>query len=62
MHTIDAQCASLIPQGPGYDGKINVTNQVCTTVGSMPGQATVSGSRYVELSYGYEFSHLWRVS
>lgn len=62
MHTINAQCATLIPQGPGYDGMIGIANQVCTTVGSQPGSATVSGSTYVDLSYGYTYSHLWRVS
>ncbi|KAI0703005.1 pleiotropic drug resistance ABC transporter [Cytidiella melzeri] len=60
LHTINAQCSVLIPQGPGYDGKISVANQVCTSVGSLPGQSTVSGSRYAELSYGYSYSHLWR--
>ncbi|CCM02003.1 uncharacterized protein FIBRA_04077 [Fibroporia radiculosa] len=59
FHTINAQCASLIPSGPGYEN-VSITNQVCTTVGSEPGQATVNGLRYVELSFGYSYSHLWR--
>jgi ATP-binding cassette, subfamily G (WHITE), member 2, SNQ2 len=61
MHTIDAKCATLIPQGPGYDGQVALANQVCTSVGSVQGQATVSGPRYAQLSYGYVYSHLWRV-
>lgn len=59
FHTLNGQCASLIPQGPGYEG-ISINNQVCTTVGSLPGQATVDGNRYVKLSYNYSYSHLWR--
>lgn len=59
FHTLVAECASLIPQGPGYEN-ISIMNQVCTTVGSVPGQATVSGTSYVELSYNYSYSHLWR--
>lgn len=60
FHTLDGQCASLVPQGPGYEN-VSLANQVCTTVGSVPGQLTVNGMRYVELSYGYAYSHLWRV-
>lgn len=59
FHTLNGQCATLIPQGPGYEG-VSLENQVCTAVGSLPGQATVNGNRYVELSYGYSYSHLWR--
>ncbi len=61
LHKVEAQCATLIPQGPGYDGKITLANQVCTALGSEPGQPLVSGNRYVQLSYGYSYSHLWRV-
>ncbi|EKM53332.1 uncharacterized protein PHACADRAFT_259626 [Phanerochaete carnosa HHB-10118-sp] len=59
FHTLDGQCASLIPSGPGYEG-ISIDNQVCTTLGSLPAQATVDGNRYVLLSFGYEYAHLWR--
>ncbi|KAI0767296.1 pleiotropic drug resistance ABC transporter [Fomes fomentarius] len=59
FHTVDAQCATLVPQGPGYEG-VSVANQVCTTVGSSPGSSTVSGLKYIELAYNYSYSHLWR--
>lgn len=59
FHTLNGQCATLIPQGPGYEG-ISLQNQVCTAVGSLPAQATVDGNRYVELSFGYSYAHLWR--
>ncbi|GJE86387.1 pleiotropic drug resistance ABC transporter [Phanerochaete sordida] len=60
FHTLQASCAALIPSGPGYDGRVAVENQVCSTIGSVAGQATVDGNRYVELSYDYSHSHLWR--
>ncbi|KAI0089451.1 pleiotropic drug resistance ABC transporter [Irpex rosettiformis] len=60
MHTIHAECSTLIPQGPGYDGIVSIDNQVCTSVGSQPGQSTVSGELYAHLSFGYAYSHLWR--
>lgn len=61
FHTLDGACASLIPQGPGYEN-ITLANQVCTTVGSLPGQAFVNGMRYVNLSFEYYYKDLWRVS
>ncbi|OSD01072.1 pleiotropic drug resistance ABC transporter [Trametes coccinea BRFM310] len=59
FHTIHADCSVLVPQGPAY-GNITLANQVCTTVGSVPGSLTVSGTNYIALSYGYSYSHLWR--
>ena len=61
FHTINGTCSTVIPQGPGYEN-VTIANQVCTTVGSLPGQTYVSGSRFLELSYEYSLSHLWRVS
>ena len=61
MHSIHAECSTLIPQGPDYEG-VSINNQVCTSVGSQPGQSTVSAALYAQLSYGYLYSHLWRVS
>ena len=60
FHTLDGDCSTLVPSGPGYEG-VSVINQVCTVLGSQPGQATVSGSAYLGLSFGYYFKNLWRV-
>lgn len=60
FHTLDGQCSAILPQGPGYEN-ITIQNQVCATVGAVPGQATVSGIKYVNLSFGYSYDHLWRV-
>ncbi|KIP01968.1 hypothetical protein PHLGIDRAFT_130987 [Phlebiopsis gigantea 11061_1 CR5-6] len=59
FNTLDGECSALIPQGPGYEN-ITLANQVCTTVGSVSGQATVNGSRYLALSFRYSHTHLWR--
>ncbi|KAF8997054.1 pleiotropic drug resistance ABC transporter [Cyathus striatus] len=58
FRTLKGKCASLVPQGPGYEN-ITIDNQVCTTVGAVPGQDYVDGLRYVELSYGFLWSNTW---
>ena len=60
FHTLNGVCSSLVPQGPGYEN-IGLANQVCTAVGSQAGQAFVNGNTFVKLSYGYSYSHVWRV-
>ncbi|KAG1859895.1 ABC-2 type transporter-domain-containing protein [Suillus tomentosus] len=59
FHTLNATCSTLVPQGPGYEN-VSLANQVCTTVGSLPGLITVDGNRFVNMSYGYSYSDLWR--
>ena len=60
FHTINGTCTTLVPSGPGYENA-TLANQVCTTIGSQPGMATVPGDAYTYLSYGYSYSHLWKV-
>jgi len=59
FHTINAECATLVPSGPGYEN-VQIENQVCTTVGSVQGQALVNGNSFISISYGYTYSHVWR--
>ncbi|OAX36454.1 pleiotropic drug resistance ABC transporter [Rhizopogon vinicolor AM-OR11-026] len=59
FHTLNGTCSTIVPQGPGYEN-VSLANQVCTTVGSIPGMTTVDGNRFVNLSYGYSYSNLWR--
>jgi ATP-binding cassette subfamily G (WHITE) protein 2 (SNQ2) len=61
FHTLNGTCSSLVPQGAGYE-HIGIENQVCTVLGSQQGQATVDGNAFVQLSYGFFYSNLWRVS
>ncbi|KAF5363146.1 hypothetical protein D9758_008368 [Tetrapyrgos nigripes] len=61
FRTLNGTCASLIPQGPGYEN-ISLANQVCITVGSIPGQPTVDGNRFIEMSFEFVSStgRIWR--
>ncbi|KAF9449781.1 pleiotropic drug resistance ABC transporter [Macrolepiota fuliginosa MF-IS2] len=59
FRTLQGECSSLVPQGPGYEN-ITIANQVCTTVGSLLGQPVVDGSRFLELSYGFQWSNTWK--
>ena len=61
FRTVNGTCNNLVPQGPGYEG-VSLANKVCTTIGALPGESTVQGSRFVELAYGYSYAHIWRVS
>ena len=52
-------CSNFIPQGPNYLN-IGARERSCTAVGSEAGADTVSGSRYLFLSFRYQPDHLWR--
>ncbi|KAF9479336.1 pleiotropic drug resistance ABC transporter [Pholiota conissans] len=58
FRTLNGKCSNLVPFGPGYEN-ITLANQVCTTVGAVPGESTVNGLRFLELSYGFKWSHTW---
>jgi ATP-binding cassette subfamily G (WHITE) protein 2 (SNQ2) len=60
FRTLSGQCSNLVPQGSGYENA-QLANQVCTTVGAIPGQASVDGSRFAQLSFGYLYSNTWMV-
>jgi ATP-binding cassette subfamily G (WHITE) protein 2 (SNQ2) len=60
FHTLKGACSVLVPSGSGYEDA-TLQNQVCTTVGSVPGQSIVDGNAYAQIAYGYSYSHLWRV-
>ncbi|KAJ5540354.1 hypothetical protein N7513_008686 [Penicillium frequentans] len=54
FHGKNYDCSALIPSyGTG-------TNFVCSVVGSVAGQAYVSGDSFIEENYEYYYSHLWR--
>ncbi|KAF8272208.1 ABC-2 type transporter-domain-containing protein [Lactarius quietus] len=59
FHTLNGTCSNLIPSGTGYEN-VSLMNQVCGTVGSIPGQSTVDGNRFIASSYEYSYSHVWR--
>jgi ATP-binding cassette subfamily G (WHITE) protein 2 (SNQ2) len=52
------QCApgQLVPQGPGIDPAF----QGCSLTGAPPNSATIPGSDYLQTSFNYSRSNLWR--
>ncbi|KAF5329467.1 hypothetical protein D9619_009293 [Psilocybe cf. subviscida] len=58
FRTLKGECSNLVPEGVGYEG-VTLVNQVCTTVGAVPGQSFVDGARFAKLAYGFSFSHTW---
>ncbi|PLB48516.1 hypothetical protein P170DRAFT_359775 [Aspergillus steynii IBT 23096] len=59
FHGRKSVCGTLVPSGPGYENA-SILNQVCASVGSVAGEMYVSGDTYVEASFSYSYSHLWR--
>ncbi|GFF64797.1 ABC transporter CDR4 [Aspergillus lentulus] len=59
FHNRDFPCMNYVPSGPGYTD-LGLTNRVCSTVGSVPGQPFVNGDAYIESAYSYAASHKWR--
>ncbi|KAL4885009.1 ABC-2 type transporter-domain-containing protein [Aspergillus karnatakaensis] len=53
------ECAQIIPSQGHYDD-ISMQNRICSTVGAESGSSIVDGALFLELSYEYTKSHLWR--
>jgi len=60
FRTLQGTCSNLVPKGPGYEN-VQLANQVCTTLGALPGQPFVDGARFASLSFEYSFSKTWMV-
>ncbi|KAL4938956.1 hypothetical protein BDV06DRAFT_231366 [Aspergillus oleicola] len=58
-HSREFRCVNYVPSGPSFLD-IGPDNQVCSTVGSVPGQPFVLGDNYIESLYHYTTSHKWR--
>ncbi|SCO92613.1 probable ABC1 transport protein [Fusarium oxysporum] len=56
FHGRQFRCNQYVPP---YDN-VDPENQVCATVGSIPGQDFVSGDRYASLQFEYEWDRRWR--
>lgn len=61
FRTLRGECTNLVPNGPGYEN-VSLVNQVCTTIGALPGQLIVDGNRFLDLSFDFSYSNVWRVS
>ena len=49
-------CNQYVPNYPG----VGTENQVCSAVGSVPGQPFVSGDNYLNSQFQYSHAHKWR--
>jgi ATP-binding cassette subfamily G (WHITE) protein 2 (PDR) len=58
FHGVDFPCDQFIPMGPGYNLAGN--SFICSTQGAVAGQRFVSGDSFIETSYSYSWSHVWR--
>ncbi|OQV04384.1 hypothetical protein CLAIMM_09274 [Cladophialophora immunda] len=56
FHGREFPCASLVPAYPDTGGTVFI----CSVPGSIAGQTTVSGDSYVQASFQYSYSHIWR--
>jgi ATP-binding cassette subfamily G (WHITE) protein 2 (SNQ2) len=54
--TMECAPAQLVPQGPGIDPNY----QGCSLTGAGPNSRTVSGSAYLQTTFAYSRSNLWR--
>jgi ABC-type multidrug transport system permease subunit/ABC-type multidrug transport system ATPase subunit len=61
FHGREFRCVDFIPS-TAYSEYANVSsaNQVCSSVGSVPGQPFVSGDAYTESAFNYQWGHRWR--
>lgn len=51
--------SSIVPSGPGYGTTVG-PNQICTLAGAKAGEQYVSGADYIDASFQFEASQLWR--
>lgn len=61
FHDRKFKCVNFIPSKvfPEYQN-VGVENQVCSSVGSVPGQDYILGDTYTELLYDYRWENRWR--
>ncbi|KAH9218163.1 AtrD, ABC-transporter [Leptodontidium sp. 2 PMI_412] len=59
FHDRKIPCSVFVPTGPSY---LNVLpdQRICSSKGAQAGADFVDGDEYLRVSYGYEYSHLWR--
>lgn len=50
---------SMVPSGPGFE-TVGLDHQICAVTGAKAGQSYVLGDDYIEASFAYSYSHLWR--
>ncbi|KAL7754992.1 hypothetical protein ACKLNR_014749 [Fusarium oxysporum f. sp. zingiberi] len=56
FHGREFDCSQFIPSYSGLSGD----SFICSVVGAVAGQRTVSGDAFIETNYRYSYSHVWR--
>lgn len=59
FHGRDFPCSNVIPAYPGFSTG-PFPNFICGEKGAVAGQLFVNGDKYLDASYHYSYSHLWR--
>ncbi|PWY68767.1 ABC-transporter [Aspergillus eucalypticola CBS 122712] len=59
FHGRDFPCSDLVPLYPGLTNGSG-TYFICAAKGAVAGELYVNGDNFLSVSYGYEYSHLWR--
>ncbi|RAH51169.1 ABC-transporter [Aspergillus brunneoviolaceus CBS 621.78] len=59
FHGRNFPCSAVIPAYPGFTSGSG-SYFICGEKGAIAGELFVSGDRYLSVSYGYEYQHLWR--
>lgn len=52
-------CASFVPAGPSYAG-VSGDSIICGATGARPGEDFVDGDNYLNVTFRYFASHMWR--
>ncbi|KAF1808725.1 ABC drug exporter AbcA [Eremomyces bilateralis CBS 781.70] len=59
FHNRDFPCTLYLPMGPGYEN-VSLTEKVCSSIGSVPGQDFVNGDVYINSAFQYYHANKWR--
>ncbi|KAF8234357.1 hypothetical protein L208DRAFT_1262245, partial [Tricholoma matsutake] len=56
--TLGSACSNLALHGPRCK-QVQLTNQVCMTIGFVSSQSFIDGTQFILLPYRYSFSNTW---
>lgn len=59
FHNRRFDCTTFVPTGPDY-ANVTPDQRICSAVGAEPGASFVEGDAYINQSFSYYHSHLWR--
>ena len=60
FHNRDFLCTNFVPSGSARYDNVAPDQKVCADVGSRPGSNVINGDDYINASFQYYRSHLWR--